>query len=357
MNLKNFVIDEVLDVRVVKMNPQKVKILRDIHVPTGDILIVEGQSGKLEVLSLGDYGKINNVKAQFLNLNRDINGVENGKCMPLEKKWVITLSTQYGCSMGCKFCDVPKVGPGINATYEDMKGEIEAALSLHPEVSATKRLNIHFARMGEPSWNLDVLRLSYELHDIVRPYVGNSLIHPVFTTMCPKNNKQLVNRLQEWTNDIKNDLFRGDAGLQISINSTSDEQRKDMFNGTSLSLEEISDIVNNLPFPKGRKYALNFALADNYEVDAIKLRKLFDPKKCMVKITPLHMTHSCETNNIKTSGGYTSFTPYQKAEADLIDAGFDVLVFVPSKDEDEGRITCGNAILSGSLPECEYSEE
>jgi len=25
-----------------------------------------------------------------------------------------------------------------------------------------------------------------------------------------------------------------------------------------------------------------------------------------------------------------------------------------SKEEDLGRITCGNAILSGSLPECEY---
>lgn len=163
--------------------------------------------------------------------------------------------------------------------------------------------------------------------------------------------------LQEWTNDIKNDLFRGDAGLQLSINSTSEAQREDMFSGNALSLEEISDMVRDLPMPIGRKYALNFALADNYEVDAYKLRKLFDPKKCMVKITPLHMTHSCKENDIKTSDGYTSFVPYQKAESDLIEAGFDVLIFVPSSDEDEGRITCGNAILSGSVPECKYSEK
>lgn len=331
-------------------------ILRNIEVPTGNIMIVEGEKGKLEVLSLGDYGRTNNVKAQFLGLNRDIDGVENGICMPLEEKWVVTLSTQYGCNSACKFCDVPKVGKGINATYDDMKGQIEAALSLHPEVTGTKRLNIHYARMGEPSWNPNVLKLSYDLHKIIRPYIGNSLIHPVFTTMCPNRNKKLFSMLQEWTNDIKNDLFRGDAGLQLSINSTSDEQRNDMFSGNALSLKEISDIVRDLPMPRGRKYDLNFALADNYEVDAHKLRELFSPEKFMIKITPLHMTHSCKENDIKTSDGYTSFVPYQKVELDLIEAGFDVLIFVPSSDEDEGRITCGNAILSGSVPECEYSE-
>ena len=41
----------------------------------------------------------------------------------------------------------------------------------------------------------------------------------------------------------------------------------------------------------------------------------------------------------------------------MIDVGFDVLIFVPSSDEDGGRITCGNAILSGSHPECKYSEK
>ena len=129
-----------------------------------------------------------------------------------------------------------------------------------------------------------------------------------------------------------------------------------MFSGNALTLEQISDIVKYLPMPRGRKYALNFALADNYEVNAEKLRDLFSPEKCMVKITPLHVTHSCKKNNIKTSGGYTSYVPYQKVEKELIKMGFDVLVFVPSMDEDESRITCGNAILSGTKPECKYED-
>ena len=66
----------------------------------------------------------------------------------------------------------------------------------------------------------------------------------------------------------------------------------------------------------------------------------------MVKITPLHLTNSCKENSIETTGGYNYFTPYKSAETALKKVGFDVLVFIPSLDEDESRITCGNAILS-----------
>ena len=93
-------------------------ILKNLKVPTGNIVVVKGEKGKLEFVSLGDYGKQINLKADFLGLTRDIERVKHTELLPLEKKWVITVSTQYGCSMGCKFCDVPKVGPGKNATLE-----------------------------------------------------------------------------------------------------------------------------------------------------------------------------------------------------------------------------------------------
>ena len=55
-------------------------------------------------------------------------------------------------------------------------------------------------------------RFTYDLRAVIRPYIGRSLVHPVFTTMMPKNNKILFERLNEWTIDIKNDFFRGDTG-------------------------------------------------------------------------------------------------------------------------------------------------
>lgn len=330
------------------------KIKQNIEVPTGNIIIAGGEKDKdLEFLSIGDYGKGKNVKASFLGLDDEIKGVPNGDIMPLQEKWVVTISTQYGCSMNCKFCDVPKVGPGINVTFNDLSNQVTEALIIHPEVEATKRLNIHYARMGEPTWNNAVLEHARIVRKQIFPYINRSLVHPVVSTMLPKKNKNLMHFLQEWC-EIKNYNFRGDAGLQFSINSTSDEQRLDMFSGSSLSLEKISTIGKYLPDPKGRKYALNFALADEYEVDAERLLSLFSPKKFMVKVTPLHNTDSCIDNDIKTSNGYEAYTPYQDVEKRLIAVGFDVLVFVPSIDEDMGRITCGNAILSGTKPEVEH---
>lgn len=37
---------------------------------------------------------------------------------------------------------------------------------------------------------------------------------------------------------------------------------------------------------------------------------------------------------------------YRQFEQPLLDLGWDVIVFVPSLEEDSDRITCGNALIS-----------
>lgn len=330
------------------------KILRNIKVPTGNILVVEGDKGKLECLSIGDYGKDVNLKADFMGLNRDISKVTHTDMLPLTEKWVITISTQYGCSMNCIMCDVPKVGKGLNATYDDLKDQIITGLNLHPEITSTKRLNVHYARMGEPTWNWNVIDFTYNMRKELYPYINRSLIHPVISTMMPKNNNGLSAYMNEWI-DIKNFFFRGDAGLQLSINSTDDEERAEMFSGNALALNKISEMAKYWDKPRGRKYTLNFAVAD-YEINAEKLRDLFNPDNFIVKITPMHKTNTAIENDIKTQGDYTTYYPYLHIEEELKKVGFDVLVFIASEYEDLGRITCGNAILSGTMPECPYEE-
>jgi 23S rRNA (adenine2503-C2)-methyltransferase len=316
------------------------RVIENISVPTGNILIVEGSKGKLECLSLGDYGKDVNLNQRKKVVHTDL--------LPLREKWVVTISTQYGCSMGCTFCDVPKVGPGVNATYDDLLLQVRSCLSLHPEVTATKRLNIHFARMGEPTFNFNILMVASLMKQELRPFIGKSLIHPVVSTMLPRKNKGLMAFLNEWM-EIKNYEYHGDAGLQFSINSTSDTEREAMFSGNSLSLDEISKIGKWLEYPKGRKITLNFAVA-GWGIDAEKLRDLFNPNKFIVKLTPMHKTAAASRNGVKTEGDYTDYYPYAHHEEALKKAGFEVLTFIASREEDAGRITCGNAILSGTRP-------
>ena len=68
----------------------------------------------------------------------------------------------------------------------------------------------------------------------------------------------------------------------------------------------------------------------------------------------MHKTHRALENGIETGGDYTSMYPYLHIEKELKDEGFDVIVFIASEYEDLGRITCGNAILSGTQPDCPF---
>ena len=86
-----------------------------MQVPTGNILVVEGELGPLEIVSLGDYGKEVNLKADFLGLQRDLGEVKHTTLLPLTEKWVITISTQYGCSQNCKFCS--PAGTKVNTPF------------------------------------------------------------------------------------------------------------------------------------------------------------------------------------------------------------------------------------------------
>ena len=173
------------------------------------------------------------------------------------------------------------------------------------------------------------------------------MIHPVLTTSSPRKFDGLEKRILEWC-EIKNQVYNGQAGLQFSINSTSEEQRDVMFRGMQIRLADLAKIAEKMPEPLSRKYCLNFAYATSFEVDAKLLASLFDSRKFMCKITPIHNNNACRNNSIQTIGGYDSYHPYRKPEEDLKAAGFDVLVFVPSIDEEDGLVTCGNAVLGGS---------
>ena len=247
--------------------------------------------------------------------------------------------------MHCKFCDCPKYGYYGNASLEELCYEIITILN-GEDITHTDRFNVHFARMGEPTFNSAVLDFAENhLRTIVNLKMYAKTVHPVISTMLPKGNKNLEEFILKWC-DIKNNSYKGEAGLQFSINSTDDKQRDDQFGGMSLSLEEISSLAKKLPMPVGRKYTLNFAVTAKTILDAKRLSELFDKEKFIVKITPIHETNAAITNGFDVTTSYTDYDVYRKFEQPLVAEGWDVIVFVPSKEEDSDRITCGNALIS-----------
>lgn len=316
-----------------------------IETHTGKIYV--DKEKQLEFLTVGDYGKENNIKADFLGLHKEINGVKHHK-VDLTNKWVATISTQKGCPMKCKFCDCPRYGFYGNATLEELIYEIQTILE-HENIDYTNRFNVHFARMGEPTFNWNVIDFtSNELKPLVEKFIKAKTVHPVVSTMLPKSNKRLEEFLLRWC-EIKNNEYNGEAGLQLSINSTNDIQRNNQFGNMSLNLDEISFLTTKLPLPRGRKYTLNFAVTEDTILDAKELSRLFDKEKFIVKITPIHKTNSALNNGFNVTTSYDNYDVYRDFERPLLKEGWDVIVFIPSKEEDNDRITCGNALISNDI--------
>jgi 23S rRNA (adenine2503-C2)-methyltransferase len=204
--------------------------------------------------------------------------------------------------------------------------------------------------MGEPTWNPNVL----DAAKFFKEHLDSEYkVHPVVSTMMPKRNEWLKTFIHTWMR-MKNRLYDGNAGLQLSINSTDEEERSVMFNGNACSLAQIEKIMEGI-VPYGRKITLNFAVA-GYKIDPKVLLDYFNPEYYTIKLTPMHKTITAIQNSLKTKGDYSTMFPYREIEENLKAVGYDVLVFIASKEEDLGRITCGNAILSGTLPEVPYEE-
>ena len=298
----------------------------------------------LEYLYVGDYGKENNIKASFLGYDKRIDKVEH-KPVDITDKLVVTVSSQKGCPMNCNFCDCPKLGFKGNATLPELITEIMSGVALSG-IKHGQRLNVHYARMGEPTFNPNVITSAEFIAQMLMSEnsdVTFDTYHPVVSTMMPKSNKNLKEFLHKWV--TTGFVYGGEDGfgLQFSINTLDEKDRNEMFRNKSLSLQEISDIIKELPYPKKRKYTLNFAVTSKSNLNVDLMNKYFDKEKCIVKMTPIHETVEA------VDEGYEivhNFDVYEQFEQPLVNDGWDVIVFVPSKEEDEDRITCGNSLIA-----------
>lgn len=302
-------------------------------------IIVSDTDMNLEFLYVGDYGKENNIKADFLGYTKKIEKVEH-RPVDITDKLVVTVSTQKGCMEKCKFCDCPKFGFKGNVSYFELVSEIMTGVALS-KIKTGKRLNVHFARMGEPTWNNDVVEAARAVGELVKGKFDE--YHPVVSTMLPKNNRHLRDFLHAWTALGKTSTWNGGIGLQFSINTLDENDRNDMFDNCSMSLQEISDLARELPDPVGRKYTLNFAVTEKCNLDPALMDKYFDKDRFIVKITPIHATKEAIKNDFSTS---FDFDVYEKFEKPLVDAGWQVIVFIPSAEEDSDRITCGKSTVN-----------
>ena len=251
---------------------------------------------------------------------------------PLDEKWVLILSTLFGCPVGCPFCDAGNFYEG-RLSAEEILSQVEYLVRRRfpggrPE---TRRLKVQFARMGEPSLNDAVLEVLERLPDL---YPGEVLF-PSLSTVAPAGRDDFFQELLR----IKNRLYGPRFQLQFSIHSTDPSQRDGLVPVEKWSLGEIAGYGKSF-FRKGeRKVTLNFALAKGVEVDAQALNTVFDKDSFLVKITPVNPTYQALRNGIASyiEGGDDSCG----VAGELRALGYEVIVSIGELEENHIGSNCG----------------
>jgi len=264
---------------------------------------------------------------------------------PREEKWIINVSTQFGCPVGCLFCDAGGEFKG-SISAELMLEQIRAVLDRHPPDLRLRcrKLKVHFSRMGEPALNpevLDVLRVLPEL-------IPNPDLWACLATVVPKGADGWFERLRE----IKGAHYRRRFQLQFSVNSTDEDCRRSLMPFSHHSLADLASLGRRFHRDGDRKIVLNAALAEGIPISPRVIGDLFDPGAFMVKLTPLNPTAAG-----RASGLRTALAPARPGRADELGAelnalGFDVVVSIGDPREDQIGSNCGQAVrrMAASLP-------
>jgi 23S rRNA (adenine2503-C2)-methyltransferase len=255
--------------------------------------------------------------------------------IPREKKWVLTLSTLYGCPVGCRFCDAGNFYQG-KLSKADILSQIDYLIrSRFPDGNVpAEKFKVQFARVGEPSFNRNVLDVLQELPKL---YDAPGLI-PSISTIAPEGTDTFFARLFE----IKNELYRERFQLQFSIHTTDIEKRDWLIPAKKWDFAKIANYGNAFYRSGERKITLNFALAEGMPVDPDVLLRYFMPDKFLLKVTPVNPTYQVSKNNL-SSHIQPDRENYEIIDA-LREAGYRVILSIGDWEENHIGSNCGQHI-------------
>ncbi len=258
--------------------------------------------------------------------------------LPREKKWVLLVSTMFGCPVGCMMCDAGGHYQG-KPTKEEIFSQIDYLVSKrYPDRNIpAAQFKIQFARMGEPSLNDSVLDVLDELPD---RYNAPGLM-PSISTIAPKGTQAFFERLLK----IKNEKYSGGHfQFQFSIHTTDKKLRDQLIPIKKWGFAEMAEYGDRFYYEGDRKVTLNFALAQDVPVDPEVLLKHFDPARFLIKITPLNPTYRATENKLTTYIDPFNENKVYKVVSSLEEAGYQVIVSIGEVEENYIGSNCGQYI-------------
>jgi len=262
---------------------------------------------------------------------------------PREKKWVLVVSTLFGCPVGCRFCDAGGRYMG-KLSVDEILFQIDHPVGLRfPDGNVgVEKFKIQFARMGDPALNP---HLPDALEALPGRYRAPGLL-PSLSTIAPAGRDRFFERLLE----IRDCHYRGGFQFQYSIHTTDPRLRRWLIPAKTWDFERMAEYGETFYRKGDRKITLNFALADGMPVHPGTLLRHFDPGIFAVKITPVNPTYTAERNRITSA-----LTPDGRGcgVADSLSAaGYDVIMSIGEVEENHIGSNCGQYLMA----HCEAEE-
>lgn len=256
---------------------------------------------------------------------------------PPEDKWVITLSSQKGCPAKCVFCDASFYFKG-SLSEEELLGQLELILDRHRDDGRmeSRKIKLHLARMGEPSFNDSIPGF---LEEIRERYTETPFI-PTIATIGPAGREEWFWKLKA----LKDDYFGGGFfQLQFSMNTTDERFRDGLMPAKKMPFGKISSFGKDWVLPGDRKVTLNYALFAEAPFRAENIISLFDPSSFLVKLTPMNPTEASSAkgmeSDIRFDGSVSERVLEEKEKLER--AGFEVIVSIGSLEEIRTGSNCG----------------
>jgi len=323
-----------------------IQIKETVNLPSGRVFIAH-DTEKDAWLEFTEMQDVPCEKHHEVYLSEDPEVIKNS-LVPHNEKWLLTVSTQYGCSFKCRFCDVPLVPFKGNIPAERIVEQIDLIFENSPHVEGSDKVKIGFARMGEPVMNWkNVLGVIESLKDYKRDYRKGFRFLPCFNSILPmvKNveGKDIYGIIEEVMR-VKEEVFDGFLHFQISANSTDEEKRRELFGGAKvLPLKEAVRFINQFKV-HNRTVTLNFIWGEGWELDGAKMQDMgIDPQKFAIKIIPLNRTSRGEDFGLKTVANYRNPDLLDAKGKELAQYGYNVVTDTIAKCEEAG-LCCGQLV-------------
>jgi len=250
---------------------------------------------------------------------------------PRSKKWVLIVSSMFGCPVKCAFCDAGGDYRGRCSEGEIFE-QIDYLVRLRfPELEVgVEKFKVQFARMGEPALNPAVLSV---LRELPRRYRAPGLM-PAVSTIAPQGSEDFFEELLE----INHEIYRGRFQLQFSLHTTDAALRDRLIPAKKMDFRWIANYGKRFFIPGGRKVTLNFALAEGAKIDTKVLIEHFDPEVFLIKVTPVNPTITASVNGV-VSAVTQGYKPelVKRIESE----GYQVILSIGELEENRIGSNCG----------------